>query len=193
MVPCSFNLPREAIFFFFKFPYWLKEHFRGLKSISLFTEAIKTSLQLFPVALALKQEHSGTSNYSFEEHSLSSRARHFPSHSLQFRQPGHCRWQVSQNQTIQWTASKPATRTLWAGFRLTAGLPPIFQGHFIDWSCKGHRAGDQWETGSPTWTFSEHPRRCCTTPAPPQATFSPGLFRRGFAFRACSLPTPPSS
>lgn len=120
--PLFLQPPKGSNFFFFKFPYWLKEHFRGLKSISLFTEAIKTSLQLFPVALALKQEHSGTSNYSFEEHSLSSRARHFPSHSLQFRQPGHCRWQVSQNQTIQWTASKPATRTLWAGFRLTGGF-----------------------------------------------------------------------
>ena len=74
---------------------------------------------MFPVAPALKQEHSGTSNYSFEEHSLSSRARHFPSHSHKFRQAGHCRWQVSQNQTIQWKASEPASRTLGAGFRVT--------------------------------------------------------------------------
>lgn len=94
---CSPFFPSPSLgifFFFFKFPYWLKEHFWPLKSISLFTEAIKTSLQLFHVASALNQEHSWTSNYSFEGNSVSNRARHFPSHSLKFRQPELCKCQV---------------------------------------------------------------------------------------------------
>lgn len=170
MVPCSFNLPREAIFFF-KFPYWLKEHFRGLKSISLFTEAIKTSLQLFPVAPALKQEHSGTSNYSFEEHSLSSRARHFPSHSLKFRQPGHCRWQVSQNQTIQWKASEPASRTLWAGFRVT-GASSHFPRPFFRLNLQGPQSWQSAGDMLPTFPFSELLCLCSTAVIPSPQVYS---------------------
>jgi hypothetical protein len=134
-----FTLPREV--FFFKFPYWLKEHFRVLKSISLFTEAIKTSLQLFHVASALNHEHFRTSNYSFEENSLSSKARHFPSHSLKFRQPEHCKCQVFFKVRLYNEAgSKPKSHKLCAGFQKEGWLRYVFQGYVTHLDLQGPQA-----------------------------------------------------
>lgn len=167
MVPCSFNLPREAIFFF-KFPYWLKEHFRGLKSISLFTEAIKTSLQLFPVAPALKQEHSGTSNYSFEEHSLLNRARHFPSHSLKFRQPG-------QLQMTSLSKSDYTMESLWASISHTVGwvsgdeASSHFPRPFFRLNVQGPQSWRLARDMLPTLPFSELLCLCCAAVVPPEA------------------------
>lgn len=92
--------------------------------MSLFTEAIKTSLQLFHVASALNREHSWTSNYSFEGSSVSSRARHFPSHSLKFRHQGFAN--VRPFSKLDYT--------MWVRFGAggggPAGLPYVFQAFY---------------------------------------------------------------